>query len=375
MAELRTAAPRTQWLLPLAAMILLLGYSNWSARRRELSEREAEPRRIAYSPRIERAEEPLEIGDARGRAASTPSEIPAPGWKDILGRVYDAISEQRVLAIAAGVAFYALLAIFPAIAALTALYSWFADPATIGSHLQRLSGLLPSGAIEVIGDQIDRVAAQGSTRLGVASALGVLVSLWSANAGMKALFDALNVVYQERERRGFFSLNAISLTFTVLGVVTILAAIAAIVALDPILARIDVASRQHRLFELLRWPAIFLVVSLAISLVYRYGPSRDRARWRWISWGSAFAALVWLGVSALFSLYAENFGRFNETYGSLGAVIGFMLWLWISNIVLLIGAQLNAEMEHQTARDTTVGAPRPLGTRGAVMADTVGRAS
>lgn len=371
MAIARMAAPRTQWLIPLAAMVLLLGFSTWSARRRDLLEHEEDDRVFDDRPLIQHRRL---ADEGRGRAAATPSEIPAPGWGDIFSRVYADISEQRVLAIAAGVAFYALLAIFPAAAALTAFYSWFADPATITSHLQRLSGVLPGGAIQVIGDQIRRVAAQGTTTLGVASVLGLLVSLWSANVGMKALFDALNVVYQEREKRGFFGLNAVSLTFTVLGVVMVLAVIVALVALDPILARLDLNAREQWLVGLLRWPALFVLVSLAISLIYRFGPSRDRPQWRWVSWGGVFAALAWLAVSALFSVYAENFGRFNETYGSLGAVIGFMLWLWISNIVLLIGAQLNAEMEHQTARDTTVGAPRPLGTRGAVMADTVGRA-
>jgi membrane protein len=308
----------------------------------------------------------------RGRRASTPSEIPRRGWKDILWRVYNGISDHRVLAIAAGVTFYSLLAIFPAVAALVALYSLFADPGTIRSQLDSLSDFLPGGALAVIGDQITRVSAQGRTTLGFAFAGGFLVSLWSANAGIKALFDALNIVYNEREKRGFFSLNAFSLSFTLIAIALVLVAIAAMVALPAALAYLNVASESGLLFKVVRWPLLFLVVSLAISLIYRYGPSRERAQWRWLTWGSAFAAIAWLVMSILFSWYAESFGRFNETYGSLGAVIGFMIWMWLSNVVLLIGAELNAEMEHQTVVDTTTGPPEPMGSRNAEMADTVG---
>jgi membrane protein len=326
---------------------------------------------------MDRANEaaPLGADDGRGRAAATPSEIPAPGWLDILRRVYDSVSEHRLLAIAAGVTFYSLLAIFPAIAAFVALYSWFADPAVIASHLDALSGVLPAEALSFVQGQISRVAAQGGARLGFASLFGLLVSLWSANAGMKAIFDALNVVYQEREKRGFFKLNAISLLFTLLAMLLLGVGLAAIVALPRALDALQLGQGVEWALSWTRWLLLLLLASLAISTIYRYGPSRDEARWRWVSWGGVFAALSWIVASFLFSWYASNLGQFNETYGSLGAVIGFMLWMWVSSIVLLVGAQLNAEMEHQTARDTTEGHPQPLGGRGAVMADTVGPAS
>jgi membrane protein len=315
------------------------------------------------------------VDDGRGRSASGPSEIPPPGWADIFRRIYDSISEHRVLAIAAGVTFYSLLAIFPAIVAFVALYSWFADPSTIASQLNSLSGLLPSEALSFVSEQITRVAAQGATKLGLASLFGLLVSLWSANAGMKAIFDALNVVYQEQEKRGFFKLNAITLGFTLLAMLLLAFGLAAMVALPKALEALQLGSGVEWTLSLLRWPLLLVLASLAISAVYRYGPSRDEAKWRWVSWGGAFAAVGWLVVSFLFSWYAANLGQFNQTYGSLGAIMGFMLWLWISSVVLLIGAQLNAEMEHQTAHDTTEGTPQPLGARGAVMADTVGRST
>lgn len=311
--------------------------------------------------------------DARGRRATTPAQIPAPGWKDVLSRVYDDIAEHRILAIAAGVTFYVLLAIFPAIAAFVALYSLVADPATISAHLETLSGFLPKEGLDIVGEQLRRVSAQGATTLGAASIFGLLVSLWSANAGMKAIFDALNVVYQEREKRGFVTLNAVSLAFTLAGMTLTALALGVLVALPPALDALGLRQTVQTTVALLRWPIMFVLVALAVSAVYRYGPSRDEPRWRWVSWGGAFAAAGWLLVSALFSWYAANLGRFNETYGSLGAAVGFMLWMWLSSIVLLIGAELNAEMEHQTATDTTEGPPRPLGERGARMADTIGR--
>jgi membrane protein len=308
----------------------------------------------------------------RGRSASTPSDIPVRGWKDILLRVYDNIAEHRVVAIAAGVTFYTILAIFPAIAALVALYGLFADPTAIANHLNALSSVVPGGALDVIGEQLGRVSSQGNGTLGFAFVLGLAISLWSANAGMKALFDALNIVYAEREKRSFIMLNAVSLAFTLGTLVVALLAIGAMIVLPIALSYLGLAAATEWILTLGRWPLLLIAISFAIALIYRYGPSRNKPQWQWISWGSAFAAIGWLIVSILFSWYAQNFGNYNKTYGSLGAAIGFMTWTWLSTIVILIGAELNAEMEHQTARDTTTGAPKPLGARGARMADTLG---
>jgi membrane protein len=312
--------------------------------------------------------------DDRGRGADTPSEIPARGWKDILLRIYANISKHRVMSLAAGTTYYSILAIFPAIAALVAIYGLFADPSTISRHLDQLGGFLPGGAIEIAGDQLKRVASKGSQTLGLTFLVGLAISLWSANAAMKALFDTLNIVYGEEEKRGFFKLNAISLGFTLGAVVFVLVALGSIVVVPLVLGYVGLSAVGDLLLRIGRWPAMYLVIALALAVIYRYGPSREAPRWRWISWGSAIAALLWLVVSGLFSWYASNFGKFNETYGSLGAVVGFMTWLWISAIVILLGAEIDAEMEHQTAKDTTTGAPKPLGARGAAVADTVGPA-
>ena len=311
----------------------------------------------------------------RGRQASSPSEIPAMGWKDILWRVYANIGDHRILALAAGMTYYSILAIFPALAALVAIYGIFTDPGSIAKHLDDIAGFVPGGAVDVAREQLTRVSSKGDRTLGLTFIVGLGISLWSANAAMKALFDTLNIVYGEQEKRGFFKLNAITLAFTVAGIAFLLSALAAVVVVPVALNYLHLSDFANLLIRIGRWPAMLVAIALAISIIYRFGPSREAARWRWITWGGAIATILWLIASALFSWYAASFGNFNETYGSLGAVIGFMTWLWISAIVILLGAELNAEGEHQTAEDTTTGAPLPMGMRGAQMADRIGKAA
>jgi membrane protein len=310
----------------------------------------------------------------RGRDAQTPTDIPTPGWKDVLWRTYEQIGKDRVLAVAAGVTFYALLALFPAIAALVSIYGLFADPMTIQEHLNALGGVMPGGATEIIGEQVSRIASQGGGALGFGFIAGLAVSLWSANAGMKAIFDALNVVYDEEEKRSFIQLNLQSLAFTLGAIFFLIAALIGIVVLPILLGYIGLGESAEWLIRIGRWPVLLLVVVLGLAVLYRYGPSRDKPEWKWVTPGGVVAAVLWLVGSMLFSWYVTNFGSYNETYGSLGAVIGFMTWIWLSTTIVLLGAEINAEMEHQTAADTTEGAHEPLGVRGAKMADTVGQA-
>ena len=344
------------WAIGLSALLVATGLARQPAKQ--------------YSGRADHTE----LDHRRGRFAEGPSEIPARGWKDILWRVYEGISEDRILANAAGVTYYALLALFPGIAALVSIYGLFADPAAIVGHLDAIAGFAPGGAVDVICDQLTRLAAQGSTTLGISFVVGLLISLWSANAGIKALFDALNVVYQEKEKRSFIRLNAVTLSFTIATIAFLLIALAGVVALPVILNYLPLPELSRLLLEIARWPTLLVLVAFGLTLIYRYGPSRTEPRWQWITWGGAFAAITWLAASALFSWYAGNFGTFNKTYGSLGAIMGFMTWMWLSIIVVLVGAKLNAEIEHQTVRESTVGLPKPLGKRGAKMADTLGPA-
>ena len=312
-----------------------------------------------------------ERGD-HGRTADHPAEIPPRGWKDILIRTYRSISEDRVLALAAGVTYYVLLALFPGIAALVSIYGLVANPGDIGEMLASLAGAIPRDVIEIIRGQLTFLAAQDEKALGLAFFGGLLASLWSSNAAIKALFDALNVVYGEKEKRNFFRLTVLSLTFTAGLILFMVLALIGIVVIPAVLDFLHLGAMGELLINILRWPTMLAVVVLGLAVIYRYGPCRADARWRWITWGSIAAALLWFIVSMLFSWYASNFGNYNKTYGSLGAVIAFMMWSWLSATIVLMGGELNAEIEHQTAKDSTTGPPRPLGARGARMADTVG---
>ncbi|WP_235925050.1 YihY/virulence factor BrkB family protein [Roseomonas harenae] len=310
-------------------------------------------------------------GKDRGQSADTPSEIPARGWWDILRRTFQQVSEDRLLTEAAGITFYVLLALFPALSALVSLYGLFANPDDITSHLAALSGVVPGGGMQIIEEQVKRVAAQSGGSLGFGLVIGLAVSLWSANGATKAAFDTLNLIYEEHEERSFLKRTAITLAFTLGAILFALLAIAAVVAVPVALSFVGFGPTVELVLRVLRWPLMLVAVAVLLAFLFRYGPSRDKAKWRWISWGSAFAAIAWLLGSAAFSFYVSNFGSYNETYGSLGAVIGFMTWIWISSTIILVAAELDAEMERQTEKDTTVGSEQPIGTRGARMADTV----
>jgi membrane protein len=288
-----------------------------------------------------------------------PPTCTRPAWKDIPYRLYQDIGTDRVVALAAGVTFYSILALFPALAALVALYGLFADPQTIAGHLNSLSGILPGGALQVLGGEMQRIAGQGGKTLGLTFIVGLATALWSANAGIKALFDALNIVYKEPEKRSFIMLNAVSLLFTAAIIGFVLLAMAALVVLPIALNYFGMAHGSEDILTLARWPALLIIVMLGLSLLYRFGPSRTNPKWRWITWGSAFAAVAWLAVSVLFSWYAANFGSYNKTYGSLGAVIGFMVWIWLSSMVMLIGGEVDSELEETERPETDRSAPLP----------------
>jgi membrane protein len=311
---------------------------------------------------------PAEV-PAQAAAADGPQQIPPATWLTILKRAYTSIMRDRVITIAAGVTFYSLLAIFPGVAAIVSLYGLFADAGTIQQQISGLAGLLPGGAVDIIGDEVKRVAGQGHAALGTGFFIGLATSLWSANAGMKSMFDALNVVYEEEERRGFIRLTIASLVFTLGAIAFLLIAMAALVVVPLVLQFVGLGEVAAWILWIARWPALLIVIVSALAMLYRFGPSRARAKWRWITPGSLFAAFAWLAASALFSYYVANFGSYNKTYGSLGATIGFMTWIWISAVIVLFGGEINAQMERATESDTTTGPPQPRGQRGAAVAD------
>jgi membrane protein len=312
----------------------------------------------------------LALGAGRKQQVAEVGEPPQPAErltaKTLLLALYQRVSDDRIMAISAGVTFFALLAIFPAIGATVSTYGLFADLKKINADLSSLAAILPGGAIDIVGEQIKRIAAQSSKTLGAAAIGGILFSIWSANAGMKALFDALNIVLKEKETRGFFKLNAVSLAFTAAGLLVATLAIVGVVAVPAFLKSVGWNRQLEWLIEIGRWPVLWALLALGIAVLYRFGPGCTDIPWRWISWGSGLAAFGWLVASMAFSWYAANYGSYNKTYGSLGAGIGLMTWIWISVMVILMGEELNeildaAENPEKRAKQNR---PHPLGIGG-----------
>ncbi|HQO77628.1 MAG TPA: YihY/virulence factor BrkB family protein [Thermodesulfobacteriota bacterium] len=302
-----------------------------------------------------------EGADERGRGADRPGEIPRKGWKDILLRVKKEQSEDNISIIAAGVAFYGLLAIFPALAALVSIYGLVTEPAEVQRQLGALSSFLPREALEIMNYQLSRIASQSGGALSIGLIVGILISIWSASKGMKALMTALNVVYDEEEKRGFFKLNSAALVLTFVGILFVIISLLLIAVLPALFGTLGLPDVIQRLLSLGRWPLLAAFVMFGLAALYRYAPSRDKPRWEWISWGAVSATLLWIAASVLFSLYAANFGNYNKTYGSVGAIIILLTWFYLTAYIVLLGGELNAEMEHQTVKDTTKGPERPLG--------------
>ena len=281
--------------------------------------------------------------------AGSPFKIPLVRWKDVLWGTFEGIGDDRLLANAGGVVFFGLLAVFPAITALVSSYGLFADNSTIGANLQALSLMLPEGSFQIVQDQVARVLAKGNTALGATFLLGLALALWSANAGVKAVIDALNAAYEARETRSFIRLNLLSLTFTTAAIMALMLMVSAVVAFPLALDHVGLAPDTQLVLGLIRWPLLFAVLWIALALLYRFGPSRPPRPWRWLIVGATVAALLWIGGSALLSRYLSDFADYDATYGSLGAAIGFMMWMWMSASIVLLGAELNSEIERQAA--------------------------
>ena len=310
------------------------------ARSSDPSARRPKPALALHNP--DRSAEP------RGRGARTPTEISPNGWRDVLLRVIHGISKDRITTMSGGVTFFVLLALFPGLAGLISLYGLFADSSTIAQHLSGLEGILPEGGMQILRDQLGQLSSQPPEKLGFATVASLAISLWSANGGVKAMFEGLNAVYEEREKRSFVKLNAVSLVLTLGVIAFVIASLMTITVIPKLLSFLGLPG----LGEIVgygRWPLLLIVASLMIAVIYRFGPSRDQPQWRWISPGSVFAAVTWIAASLLFSWYTAHFGSYNKTYGSLGAAVGFMTWIWISTMVILVGAKINAELKKQTA--------------------------
>jgi membrane protein len=306
-----------------------------------------------------------------GRRAARPSEFRPRDWWAILGRVWESTWRDNLSIIAAGIAFYAMLALIPTIAALVAIYGLVADPADIQEQLASLRSFVPRDAYGIIEGQVSRLVAADSRALGLASLFATLLAFWSSRAGVAAMIQGLNVAYGERETRSILELLALSFGLTLLVLVIGALAIAAVVVLPAVLGILQLGALGEWSVRLLRWPILFGALVFSIGALYRYGPDRNTARVPWVTWGAVLAATLWVIASVLFSYYVSNFADYNKTYGSLGAIICLLFWFFISAFVVLGGAELNAQMELHTQRDTTVGPEKPMGERGAYVADHV----
>ncbi|MGO8919632.1 MAG: YihY/virulence factor BrkB family protein [Stellaceae bacterium] len=288
-----------------------------------------------------------------GRFVAAPQQITAAGWRDILTRVIANIGRDNVSLIAAGVAFYALLSLAPGFTALVALYGLVADPAAVQAHVAGLGGMMPPEAQQLVADELTAIVQAHSSSLGLGFVISLLIALWSANAGTSALISALNVAYGEREKRGLLRYYASTLLLMLGGAICGGCALLLIAVLPALLQWLPLGEAGRALFAILRWPALLLLFAAVLALLYRYAPCRREPRWSWVSWGAAAAALLWIAGSVLFSVYVGRFATYNKTYGSLGAVVVLLMWLWLSAYAVLLGAELNAEMERQSARDPT----------------------
>ncbi len=308
---------------------------------------------------------------AKGRWADRPWEMPWRGWKAVLLRTFHEMISDRVGLVAAGCAFWATLALFPAISMLITIYGLLFDPVSVESQLEVLQRLLPPAAFTLIANRVHELVSQSGHVLTIGLVVSVVVTLWSSANGTKSMLSALNMAYEEQERRGFLAFQVEALLITLGGILGGVLALAILVGLPTIFGLVGLSAHIKSLIAIAGWVMLVGFLMISLALLYRFGPSRRPAKWHWITPGSVVATLLWLTASALFSFYVGQFASYNATYGPLATVAGVMMWFWVSSYAVLLGAELNSELELQTARDTTPGPPKPMGRRGAFVADHV----
>jgi membrane protein len=305
-----------------------------------------------------------------GGKAERPSDIPARGWLQVAKRGWREAKADQVQLLAAGVAFYAFLAIFPGLVAVVSIYGLFADPATIANQLNSLTTALPEEASKVITDQVTALSTRRQT-LGVSLILSVLIALWSASAGVSNLLTAINVAYDEEEKRGFVKKRVMSLGLTLGAIVFMVTILGLVAVLPPLLKAVFGTGALRWILQIIGWLIMVVLVAGALALLYRLGPDRDAPRMTWVSVGAVVATVMWLVASIGFSIYASTFGNYAKTYGVFAGIVVLLFWLWLTMYAILLGAEINAESEQQTIADTTKGPEEPLGERGAVKADSI----
>lgn len=313
--------------------------------------------------------------DVHGRTATNPKEIPSRGWRDILMRVWQNLGRDNTSLVAAGIGLNALLAVFPALAVLVSVYGMFAYPGDVARDLGPFLSILPSDASKLLTDQLQTLTTPKNHTLGFGAVVATIVALWNSRQGMSALMTATNIAYNQREQRGFFRQIALSIGFSIGAMFIFLVMLLVGVAVPLLLQVAPIGPAVTTAVLIFRWVLLWSFAVLGFSLAYRYAPDRQPPKWRWVTWGSAMAATVWILGSLGFAAYVQNFGSYGKTYGALGGVIVLLMWFYLMGFTIVLGAEINAEMEHQTAVDTTEGPPAPMGERGAYVADTLGRVS
>ncbi|HXT12309.1 MAG TPA: YihY/virulence factor BrkB family protein [Candidatus Angelobacter sp.] len=308
---------------------------------------------------------------AQGRGAEKPHEVPARGWKSILKRTKDDIRHDHLTTVSGGVGLFFLLGLIPALAALISIYGLIANPAQIQQQFASFRHIVPTDVFNILQSEMKSIASSHKTA-GWGVVIGILISIWGGTKCATALMDGLNITYHEDEKRGFFRLNLTALGLTIAGLVGVCILLGILGSVSAVVQHFHLDQTWRGILMALRWPVLFIFFMFALAVLYRYGPSRTEAKWRWVSWGAVLAAALWLVVSAAFAVYLTFFNSYNKTYGSLGAIVVLLTWLYLSVYAVLLGAELNGEMERQTARDTTKGAPKPQGWRGAFAADNLG---
>jgi membrane protein len=339
---------------------------------------------MSPSPRLERLKHDLDVivhrrpknlppHLNRGRSATSPHQIPMPGWKDILVRSWREVSENNIFLVAGGVTYAVLLALFPALAALVAIYGLLLDPSQVERQIAAMSNILPQESAQMIGDELHKLVSASSGSLSIGAGVALVLALWSASRGMIGLITAFNIAYEEKETRGFFKLNLVAITLTVLLLIGGTVIIALVGVLPAVLQIIGLESSTQWLLLVLEWPLLIVVVMTGLAVLYRYAPDRHPPRWRWVSPGAIVATVLWMLGSVGFTVYVTHFNSYDKTYGSLGGVVVMLTWLYLSAFVALFGAVINAQSERQTGADSTVGPEEPIGGRNANAADTVGK--
>jgi membrane protein len=327
----------------------------------------------ADTTRADRTLEAQAHEPGRGREAARPQDIPTRGWWDVTRRTYEQLGEDNLSIVAAGMAFYAFTAMVPALAAVVAIYALVNDPAAVTAHIESVAHVLPEQTRPLLHEQLTRLTSDDHSA-GWGAAIGIGIALFGAMKAITALMTGLNIAYDEEERRGIVELYATAFALTLAAVVGAFAVIGFAAVLPAVLRVMGGDGAAQVAVDILRWPLVAALFAFALAVAYRYAACRDKPRWRWVSWGAAGATVLWILGSVVFSIYLSKFGDYEGTYGSLGAVVAFLMWLFLSSYLILLGAEFDAEMERQTMRDTTAGPEEPMGQRGAHAADTLGAA-